>query len=116
MKTITKTFLMTLVLTCAILATACPERTSISKIESNPSKYVGKKTVVAGKVTNSFGIALIGGVYKIDDGTGTIWVVTTRSAPAKGALVGVKGEVQDGVNYGGKNYGLGLIEEERKSQ
>lgn len=109
-----KTILAFLVLTAALFATACPSRTNIGKIESDPSKYINKDVVVAGRVTNSFGIALIGGIYKLDDGTGSIWVITNRSVPAKGSEVGLKGRVQEGLNYGGKNYGLGVIEDERK--
>jgi hypothetical protein len=116
MRTGTKAFLLTLVLAVGLFTAACPSRTSINDIEANPSKYFGKDVAVAGRVTNSFGIALIGGIYKLDDGTGSIWVVTNRSVPSKGAQVGVKGQVQDGVNYSGKNYGLGLIEEERRSR
>ncbi len=114
MKTGTKAFLLSLILAVGLLITACPQRTSIANIESNPSKYAGKEVAVAGRVTNSFGVALLGGVYKVDDETGSIWVLTNRSVPSKGARVGVKGRVQDGVSFGGKSYGLGMIEDERR--
>jgi hypothetical protein len=110
----TKTILFSLVLTLAFIATGCPSRTDISKIEGNPSKYLNKDVAIAGRVTNSFGIALIGGIYKVDDGTGSMWVATSRGVPSKGAQVGVKGRIQEGVSYGGKNYGLGMIEDERR--
>ncbi len=116
MKTMTKAFLLGLILSIGLLGAACPSRTSINDIESNPSKFYGKDVAVAGRVTNSFGIALLGGIYKLDDGTGSIWVATNRGVPSKGAQVGVRGQVQDGVNYSGKNYGLGLIERERRSK
>jgi hypothetical protein len=116
MRTRRKTFLAILVLSAALFAAACPSRTSIHTIESNPSKYYGKDVAVAGRVTNSFGIALIGGVYKLEDGTGSIWVVSNRGVPTKGAQIGVKGQVQDGLNYNGKNYGLGMIEDERRTR
>ena len=109
-----KVVLLTAVLCGALLMTACPQRASIGSIESNPSKYVGKETAVAGRVTNSFGIALLGGVYKVDDGTGSIWVLTNRSVPNKNSQVGVKGKVQDGLSFGGRSYGLGMIEDERR--
>lgn len=109
-----KTILTTLILAVALLASACPERVSIGKILANPSKYSQKDVVIAGRVTNSFGVAMLGGIYKIDDGTGSIWVVTNKGVPSKGAEVGLKGRVQEGVSYGGKSYGLGLVEKERK--
>lgn len=114
MKTKTKAFLIALVAAVALLGAACPQQTSIGNIERNPSRYVGKDVAVGGRVTNSFGVALLGGVYKVDDGSGSLWVLTTRSVPTKGAQVGVKGQLQDGVNFGGRNYGLGLIEDQRR--
>jgi hypothetical protein len=110
----TKVVLASLVLAICLFATACPERTSIGNISANPSKYANKDTVVAGTVRNSFGIALLGGIYKLDDGTGSIWVLTNKGVPTKGSQVGVRGEIQEGMTYGGKSYGLGIVEKERK--
>lgn len=109
-----KAVLACLVLGMALLASACPSRVSIGKINANPSKYQDKEVVIAGRVSNSFGVAFLGGIYKIDDGTGSIWVVTNKDVPSKGAEVGLKGRVQNGVNYSGKSYGLGVIEDERR--
>lgn len=114
MKIKIKAILAMLVLATALLATACPDRVSIGKILADPSKYSDKEVVIAGRVTNSFGVAMLGGIYKIDDGTGSIWVLTNRGVPSKGAEIGLKGRVQDGLSYSGKNYGLGVIEDERK--
>jgi hypothetical protein len=111
---IKKVGLLSFVLAICLFATACPERTSIGNISANPSKYLNKDTAVAGRVTNSFGIARLGGIYKVDDGTGSIWVLTNKGVPSKGSQVGVRGEIQEGVTYGGKTYGLGMTEKERK--
>ncbi len=110
----TKVILSGLVLALAIFAAGCPSRTDIGKIAGNPSKYMDKDVAIAGRVTNSFGIPLVGGVYKLDDGTGSMWVVTNRGVPSKNSQVGVKGRIQEGLSFGGKNYGLGMIEEERR--
>ena len=119
MKSITKVFLLGLVLTHWLLAAACPKRVAIADIEANPAKYQGKSIAIAGTVKESYGVSIPGtnyrgGIYKVDDGTGSIWVVTENTVPAKGAKIGVKGKVQDGVNYNGKNYGLGMKEEDRR--
>ena len=111
-----KLLLTTVICVFGLLSAACPSRTSIAKIEANPSKYANKEVAVAGRVTNSFGIPLLGGVYKLDDGTGSIWVLTKRGVPAKDAEVGVKGKLQNGVNFNGKGYGLGIIEDERRTR
>lgn len=119
MKSMTKVFLLALVLTVGLLTAACPERTSIADIEANPSKYYNKEIAVAGTVRDSYGISvpltqIRGGVYKIDDGTGTMWVATDNVVPNKGAQIGVKGRIQSGLNYNGKNYGLGMQERDRR--
>ena len=100
--------------------TACPERKSIADIEANPGKYQDKEVAIAGTVRDSYGLSipgtgLGGGAYKIDDGTGSIWVVVTDgSVPQKGAQVGVKGVIGTGVNWKGRNYGLGMYEKDRR--
>lgn len=119
MKTGKKAILLSLVVLVGIFAAACPERVSIADIEANPSKYQNKEVAVAGVVQDSYGLNIPltpvrGGAYKISDGTGSIWIVTENSVPAKGAQIGVKGKIQNGLNWKGKNYGLGLIEEDRK--
>lgn len=119
MKNITKAFLFTLVLTVGLLTAACPERTSIAAIEANPSKYLNKEIAVAGTVKNSYGVnvpftQIRGGAYEIDDGTGTMWIVTDNAVPNKGTQIGVKGRIQNGINYNGKNYGLGMQELDRR--
>ncbi len=119
MRKMTKAILLSLVLCVGLLATACPERKSIGSIEANPSKFYNKEVGIAGTVRDSYGInvpltQIRGGVYKVDDGTGSIWVLTQSSVPSKGTKVGVKGKIQNGVNYNGKNYGLGMIEEDRR--
>lgn len=119
MRNRTKLITLGLLLMTVALAAACPERKSIADIESNPSKYLNKEVAVAGVVKDSYGINvpmtnIRGGVYKIDDGTGSIWIFTENSVPTKGAQIGVKGKLQNGVNYNGKNYGLGIYEEDRR--
>ena len=120
MKKGTKAILLSLVLAAGILTAACPQRTSIADIESNPSRFYDKDVAVAGTVQNSYGVSIPiisngqGGIYKVTDGTGSIWVMTRKSVPSKGAQLGIKGKIQNGVNYNGKNYGLVLVEDDRR--
>lgn len=120
MKTITTTFLFVTIAVFGLFTTGCPERKSIADIERNPSKYQDKEVVIAGVVRDSYGFGIPGtniggGAYKIDDGTGTIWVlVTDGNVPSKGAEIGVKGTVGSGVNWKGRNYGLGIYERDRR--
>jgi hypothetical protein len=120
MNYVTKLILSGLVVVVGMLAVACPDRTSIADIEANPSRYQNKEVVIAGTVRDSYGINIPGtkvrgGAYKIDDGTGSIWIVTENAVPTKGAQVGVKGIIGNGVNWNGKNYGLGVYEKDRRA-
>ncbi len=119
MKKQTKAILLGLILTVGLFASACPQRVSIADIEANPSRYYDKEVGVAGKVDTGYGVSIPiinrqGGIYKISDGTGSIWVITQRGVPSRGAQLGVKGKIQNGVNYNGKNYGLVLMEDDRR--
>lgn len=119
MKYTTKAFLLAAILIAGLFGAACPQRTSIADIEANPSKYYNKDVAIAGTVKDSYGVSvpltnIRGGIYKIDDGTGTMWIATDRTVPNKGAQIGVRGKIQSGINYNGKNYGLGMQEEDRK--
>ncbi len=114
-----KILIVGFLLAVGLMTVACPERKSIADIEANPSKYQNKEVVVAGVVRDAYGInvpfsKVRGGIYKIDDGTGSIWVFTEKGVPSKGTEVGVKGKLQSGMNWNGKNYGLGIIETDRK--
>lgn len=120
MQFLSKTALTAVIAAMALFTAACPERKSIAEIEANPGKYHDKDVVVAGRVVDSYGLGIPGtnmggGVYKIDDGTGSIWVLVTEgNVPSRGSQVGVKGRLGTGLNWRGRNYGLGLYEKDRK--
>jgi hypothetical protein len=119
MKYFTRLMMLLCIAFTVLAASACPKRVSIADIESNPGRYSNKDVAIAGRVTTSYGITVPfskdgGGIYKISDGTGSIWVITRKSVPGKNAELGVKGKIQQGVTYAGKNYGLVLIEDDRK--
>ena len=113
-------FLLAITLLSVFLLSGCPDRISIADIEANPSKYENKQVVIAGTVKDSYGVSIPGteirgGAYKIDDGTGSIWVVSRETVPTRNAKIGVKGRVASAVNWNGKNYGLGMYEEDRRA-
>ena len=119
MNNLTRFSLLGLVLFAAVFAAACPKRVSIADIEANPSRYLDKEVAVAGTVQDSYGVSIPGtpiqgGAYKISDGTGSIWIFTQEAVPSKGTQIGVKGRIGSGVNWKGRNYGLGMYEQDRK--
>jgi hypothetical protein len=112
--------LLAVIITLTVaFAIGCPKRVSIADIEANPGRYSDKDVAVAGTVQESYGInipgtTIRGGAYKISDGTGSIWIVTEDAVPAKGVQIGVKGRVGSGINWKGRNYGLGIYEKDRR--
>lgn len=119
MKNLTKPILVGLLLSMALLAAACPKRTTIDEIEADPGRFNNKTVAIAGVVKTGYGLSMPvmnggGGIYKIDDGTGSIWVMTKKGVPSRDTQLGVKGKIASGVTYKGRNYGLVLIEDGRK--
>ena len=120
MRTTSKIALSLTIVLAALFAAACPERISIADIEANPAKYQNKEVAIAGTVKDSYGISIPGarvrgGAYEIDDGTGSIWIISETNVPTKGTQIGVKGLVGNGVNWNGRNYGLGIYEKDRRA-
>jgi hypothetical protein len=115
MQLVKKLGAVSFLLAAAVLFTACPSQTTISKINADPARYRNKEVAIAGTVKDSYG-ALGQGAYEIDDGTGRLWVVTKRGVPARGARVGAKGRVYTGFSFGGRNYGTVLEETDRASK
>jgi len=119
MKFLRRSIVVVALAAAAVFAAGCPERRSIADIEHNPGRYEGKKVTVAGVVRDSYGLGIPGtniggGAYKIDDGTGTMWVlVTDGNVPSKGGQLAVEGTVANGLNWKGRNYGLGIHEDKR---
>lgn len=109
----TKKLFAILLLSLITLFTACPQRTTISRLEADPARYRGREVLIYGTVTNSFG-ALGQGAYELSDETGKIWVLTQRGVPTRGANVGAVGKFIDGVRWGGRSFGSALEETDRK--
>jgi len=87
--------------------------TTINRLLAEPERYRNDDVRLRGDVVES--VSLLGhGAYRLDDGTGTIWVVSRRGVPRRGARVEVKGEVKDVVDIGSifrlpEQVGSGLV-------
>ena len=107
-----------LVLVSAVWLTGCASSVRIAELKTDPGRYDRKTVSVQGTVTSTFGVALVPfQYYNVDDGTGEIAVLSrsTRSMPAKGARVKVKGRVGEVASFGGRSIGLHIEEESRKA-
>jgi DNA/RNA endonuclease YhcR with UshA esterase domain len=107
-----------LALVSAVWLTGCVSSVRIAEIKTDPGRFDRKTVAVQGTVTSTFGVALVPfQYYNVDDGTGEIAVLSrsTRSMPAKGARVKVKGRVGEVASFGGRSLGLHIEEESRKA-
>lgn len=87
----------------------------ISDIQSDPGHFEGKEVSIQGTVIETFWLGIINaGAYQINDGSGTIWVTTTRTPPDKGTQASVKGKVTTAVKIGDKSLGTTINETSRK--
>jgi hypothetical protein len=119
MKRIIIVFLVGVLLSASLGTVVSAKRRSIADLEANPTKYQNKTVTIEGVVRDSDGvnipfIGIRGGCYKVDDGTGSIWVCSDEGVPTKGVQVKVKGKLQSGAVIKGRNYGLVIIEKSRK--
>lgn len=89
--------------------------TPIKTLLSDPGTYDGKTVKIAGEVGQSIG-ALGFGAYEINDGTGTIPVVTqSGGAPSRGTRVGVEGTFRAAYTLGTSSRAV-VVEKHRVSQ
>ena len=108
----------------ALAPAACASRT-INQILADPYRYRNHEVRVSGSVAESYSFGNRG-VYRLDDRTGQLWVVSDRGTPRKGARVSVTGTVRDAFNFGslgdrvklppGIESGLVLIESSRRAE
>lgn len=100
----------------ALLLTACPGATDIGKLLDDPSRFDGRKVRIAGVVKESVGGFGLG-VYQINDGTGTLTVVSQAGAgtPRVGAEVGVEGQFRSAFTLGSRSLAV-LVEQKRRTR
>jgi len=109
-----KLYILIFVIACATAQTTLA-KTTINKINGDPSRYYDKKVTIEGTVTDSYGV-LGEGAYELDDGTGRIWVIAERAVPARGSRVETKGRIITGFVYRGRNLAAALRESGRKAK
>jgi hypothetical protein len=115
MKKQAKLALLAAVAGVVLLLAGCPQQISIGDITRDPGAYANKEVTVVGTVNHSYGL-LTDGVYELNDGTGSIWVVSQGyGVPSDGIRVGVTGTVVPTLTFGGKSYATGIRETHRRS-
>jgi len=93
-----------------VFFTGCNLHTPIADVTRDPSRFANKAITISGHATDAFG-AMGNGLFQVDDGTGRIWVVSQNfGLPGNGAKVTVTGRIQQGFSFGGRNFGLILLQ------
>ncbi len=103
--------ILAMVALLAILLCTAGCATKISDIQANPAQYEGKEITISGTVSEVIWVGILSsGAYQIDDGSGTIWVVTKVSPPEKGKKASAKGIVSSGFKIGDRILGVVINE------
>ena len=108
----------------ALASAACASRT-VNQVLADPSRYRDREVQLSGAVVDSYSY-VNRGAYRIDDGTGQLWVVSDKGVPRTSARVTVKGTIREGFNLGslggrinlpqGLGSGLVLMESSHKAK
>jgi len=102
------------VLLAALLVGGCASVTPIGELLDDPGHYDGETVRVEGDVQGSAGALGIGG-YVIDDGTGSLTVISEGGTPPRdGARVKVKGVFEALFTFGSES--LAVLREESRSR
>ena len=106
--------LWTILLTSLASGLACGlAPVKVADIKANPTKYEGKTITLRGKAVAGTKLPFMSQwFYEIDDGSGTLPVVTKKALPPEGNKVFVRGKVQTAFRIGGQSYGLVIMEGE----
>lgn len=94
-----------LLMLAILLLAACTPRPSIKDITEHPRDYAGKQVRVQGEVKNVFSLIFIK-YFTLDDGTGSITIVTDKPLPAKGERLAVTGTVEEAFSLGDQTMTL----------
>jgi len=96
----------------ALAVLSCKGTTPIRTLLDDPGRFNGKTVRITGTVERAAG-ALGVGAYQVNDGTGTLAVVSsTGGAPREGATVGVEGTLRSAFTIGTQSATV-LVEERR---
>lgn len=101
------------------------EQKTIHSILLDPHRYASQEVLVVGKVVTSYSV-LDHGAYEVDDGTGTLWVISKTGVPREGARVAARGTIRDIFSLGelgailklpgSVRSGVVMMESERKAK
>jgi aspartyl/asparaginyl-tRNA synthetase len=92
------------------LLLACTKTTTVREITDNPRDYAGKQVTVMGEVTEVYSLFVVK-YFEVDDGTGTLSVLSSKPLPNKGQRIKVTGTLQEAFSLGDKTMTV-LLEDQ----
>ena len=114
MKRIHLIFLVGIILAMTLSISGCSKSIKTGDITANSAQYDGKTVNISGYVEDTLWNALTSrGAYQVNDGSGNIWVVTSKDPPAKGVKVNVTGTVSPAFTLGDRTLGTVINETKR---
>jgi hypothetical protein len=123
-QSLRRSVILTVLSVTALVSAACAART-VNQVIADPSRYRNREVKLSGTVVDSYSL-VNRGAYRIDDGTGQLWIVSDNGVPRKSARVDVKGTIREGFNLGSlgdrinlpsaAGSGLVLIESSHKAK
>ena len=101
----------TILVLILIRFSACGEKLLIRQVLDNSEQFRNQQITLSGKVVETISIPLVNkGFFKMNDGTGEIWVRPVGNVPNKDEKVLITGTLKIGLTIADKNFGLILIE------
>ena len=98
-----------------VFLAGCADTVRISELLADPAHWQNKTVRVVGTVDNAMG--LMGtGAYSVNDGTGSIWVISRSGIPARGAQIAVEGTVFQGAQIMGQSFGVAIQETQHRTR
>ena len=97
-QSLCRSVILTVLSVTALVSAACAART-VNQVIADPSRYRNREVKLSGTVVDSYSL-VNRGAYRIDDGTGQLWIVSENGVPRKSARVDVKGTIREGFNLG----------------
>ena len=97
MKPHARTASLVIALVALIGSSACA--TTINRVLADPAHYRNREVKLSGRVADSYSLA-DRGVYRLQDGSGALWVASDHGVPRNGARVSVRGTIREGFNLG----------------
>ena len=114
MKKISLILLAVILLTMMLSVSGCTRTIKTGDITANSAQYNGKTVNISGYAGEILWNDLTArGAYQVNDGSGNIWVVTSKNPPTKGVKVNVTGTVSPAFTLGDRTLGTVVNETKR---